>query len=140
MDIQTLLILLITGFAAGMLGGMVGVGGGIIVVPALVYFLGFSQLSAQGTSLALLLFPVGIFGVLQYHKHGHVDFGIVALLALGFLAGSFWGSRISLSLPPATVKRMFAILMILIAIKMLFLDKPTVDKNSVKGPEKEIRH
>jgi len=136
---QTLLILLMTGLAAGMLGGMVGIGGGIVMVPALVYFLGFSQLSAQGTSLALMLFPVGIFGVLQYHKQGHVDFSIVAILALGFLAGSYWGSRISLSLPIMTVKRIFAVLMILVALKMLLLDKPAGMKKSGNGAEKENR-
>lgn len=123
MDIQMILILLLIGVAAGMLGGMVGVGGGIIIVPSLVYFLGMSQLNAQGTSLALILLPVGILGVIQYHKQGYVDYKVVLMLALGFVLGSFFGSKISLSLPQETVKKFFAILMILIAIKMLFLDK-----------------
>ena len=123
MDIQMILILLLIGVAAGMLGGMVGVGGGIIIVPCLVYFLGMSQLNAQGTSLALILLPVGILGVIQYHKQGYVDYKVVLMLALGFVLGSFFGSKISLSLPQETVKKFFAILMILIAIKMLFLDK-----------------
>ncbi len=124
MDSQVIIILLLTGIAAGMLGGMVGVGGGIIIVPALVYFLGMSQFSAQGTSLALIMFPVGILGVLQYYKEGHVDFHMVLILAIGFILGSFLGSKISLSLPQETVKKGFAVLMILIAIKMLFFDKP----------------
>jgi len=124
MDSQVIIILLLTGIAAGMLGGMVGVGGGIIIVPALVYFLGMSQLTAQGTSLALILMPVGILGVLQYYKEGHVDFHMVFILAIGFILGSFLGSKITLSLPPETVKKFFALLMILIAIKMLFFDKP----------------
>lgn len=120
---QVIIILLFVGVCAGILGGLVGVGGGIIIVPALVYFLGFSQLNAQGTSLALIMFPVGILGVMQYYKQGYVDFHSVLYLAIGFVAGSLIGSKISLSLPQETVKKIFAILMIIIAIKMLFFDK-----------------
>lgn len=123
MTIQTILILVLTGIAAGILGGLVGVGGGIIIVPSLIYFLSFSQKSAQGTSLGLLLLPVGILGVLQYYKEGHVDFKIVAIIAIGFLAGSYFGSKIALSLPQETVKKIFAILLLVIGFKMLFIDK-----------------
>ena len=124
MDTQTILIIILVGIAAGILGGLVGVGGGIIIVPALVYFIGFSQKTAQGTSLGLIMLPVGILGVLQYYKQGHVDFRVVGVLAVGFLAGSYFGSKISLSLPQETVKKIFALLMVVIAIKMLFFDKP----------------
>ncbi len=130
MDIQTILIIILVGIAAGMLGGLVGVGGGIIIVPALVYFIGVSQKTAQGTSLGLIMLPVGILGVLQYYKQGHVDFRIVGLLAIGFLAGSYFGSKIALSLPQETVKRIFAILMILIAIKLLFFDKKKPEQDT----------
>ena len=123
MTIQTILILVLTGIAAGMLGGLVGIGGGIIIVPSLVYFLSFSQKSAQGTSLGLLLLPVGILGVLQYYKQGHVDFRVVLIVAIGFLAGSYFGSKVALSLPQETVKKIFAIMLLLISIKMLFIDK-----------------
>ena len=123
MDIQTILIIILVGIAAGILGGLVGVGGGIIIVPALVYFIGFSQKTAQGTSLGLIMLPVGIFGVLQYYKQGHVDFKVVGMLAIGFLAGSYFGSRFALSLPQETVKKIFASLMIIIAVKMIFFDK-----------------
>jgi len=123
MDIQTILIIILVGIAAGILGGLVGVGGGIIIVPSLVYFIGMSQKTAQGTSLGLIMLPVGILGVLQYYKQGHVDFRVVGILAVGFLAGSFFGSKIALSLPQETVKKIFAILMIVIAVKMLFFDK-----------------
>lgn len=122
MDINTIIILIIIGFATGILGGMVGVGGGVILVPALVFILGFSQLDAQGTSLALIMFPVGLLAVIQYYKQGHVNFNIVFLLAIGFVIGSFLGSKISLSIPQQTVKRIFAILMLVIAVKMLFFD------------------
>ena len=124
MSLYTILILILVGIVAGILGGLVGIGGGIIVVPSLIYFLNFSQKSAQGTSLGLLLLPVGILGVLEYYKQGHVDFKIVVILAVGFLAGSYFGSKIALSLPQETVKKIFAILMIILAIKMLFFDKP----------------
>ncbi len=123
MDTQTILIIILVGIAAGILGGLVGVGGGIIIVPALVYFIGFSQKTAQGTSLGLIMLPVGILGVLQYYKQGHVDFKVVGMLAVGFLLGSYFGSKIALSLSQETVKKIFAILMIVIAVKMLFFDK-----------------
>ena len=137
MDMQTILIIILVGVAAGMLGGLVGVGGGIIIVPALVYFIGFSQKTAQGTSLGLIMLPVGIFGVLQYYKQGHVDFRVVGILAAGFLAGSYFGSKIALSLPQETVKRIFAILMILIAIKILFFDKPKKEEQVVTTEQTE---
>lgn len=123
MDTQTIIMLLIIGLFTGVLGGLVGVGGGIILVPALVFFLGFSQLDAQGTSLALIMFPVGILGVIQYYKQGHVDFKIVILLAIGFVLGSFLGSKISLNINQQVVRKIFACLMIFIAIKMLFFDQ-----------------
>ena len=132
MTTQTILILVIIGIAAGILGGLVGVGGGIIIVPSLVYFLSFSQKSAQGTSLGLLLLPVGILGVMVYYKQGQVDLKVVAILAIGFLAGSYFGSKIALSLPQETVKKIFAIMLLLIGFKMLFLDKKiteTANKN-----------
>ncbi len=133
MDMQTVIILILVGIAAGTLSGMVGVGGGIVIVPALVYFLGFTQMNAQGTSLALIMLPVGVLGVMQYYKQGHVDFNVVIVLAIGFVAGSFFGSKFSLSLPEEAVKKIFAILMIIIAVKMLFLDKKIKDH---EPPEK----
>jgi len=124
MDTQMVLIIIVIGIAAGILSGLVGVGGGIIIVPALVYFVGFSQKTAQGTSLGLILLPVGILGVLQYYKQGHIDLKVVWILAIGFLIGGYLGSKIALSLSQETVRKIFAILMIVIAIKMLFIDKP----------------
>jgi uncharacterized membrane protein YfcA len=123
MTIATIIIIILTGLAAGILGGMVGIGGGIIIVPALVYFLAFSQHQAQGTSLALMLFPVGILGVINYYKKGYVDFRYAGLLAIGFVVGSYLGSKFSLSLPQLTVKKIFAVIMLLVALKMLFIDK-----------------
>ncbi len=138
MDIQAILIIIMVGIAAGILGGLVGVGGGIIIVPALVYFIGFSQKTAQGTSLGLIMLPVGILGVLQYYKQGHVDFKVVGILAVGFLIGSFFGSKVALSLPQETVKKIFAVLMILIAIKMLFFDKEVKVAEHTTTTEKTV--
>ena len=137
MDVQVILIIILVGIAAGILGGLVGVGGGIIIVPSLVYFIGFSQKTAQGTSLGLIMLPVGILGVLLYYKQGHVDFRVVGILAVGFLIGSYFGSKIALSLPQETVKKIFAILMILIAAKMLFFDK-TKKEETKTGSEQKI--
>ncbi len=135
MTTATVLILLAIGLFSGILGGMVGIGGGIIIVPALIYFLGFSQLNAQGTSLALIMFPVGVLGVINYYKQGHIDFNIVFILAAGFVIGSFLGSKFAMNIPQVFVKKFFAILMIVIAIKILFLDKkdPDKDKNNHAG-------
>ena len=123
MDTQTILIIILIGIAAGMLSGLVGVGGGLIIVPALVYFLSMSQHTAQGTSLGLILLPVGIFAVLNYYKQGHIDLKVVGILAIGFVVGGYLGSKISLSLSQETVKKIFAMLMILVAVKMIFFDK-----------------
>ena len=128
MDTQTIIILLMVGLVAGMLGGIVGVGGGIIIVPALVYFLGFSQHTAQGTSLGLIMLPVGILGFLQYYyscqKAGTpISFNVIGVLAIAFVIGSFFGSKIALSLPQDILKKGFAVLLIIVAIKMLFFDK-----------------
>jgi uncharacterized membrane protein YfcA len=122
-NMEIFLYLLIIGLAAGFMGGLVGIGGGVIIVPALVMLLGMSQHQAQGTSLMMILFPVGILGVLNYYKQGYVDFKYAGLLAIGFFIGSYLGSKYSLSLPQLTVKRIFAVVMMLLAIKILFVDK-----------------
>ena len=123
MTIQTIIILVVIGIAAGLLSGLVGIGGGLIIVPALIFFLGFSQKLAQGTSLGILLLPIGVLAVMQYYKAGYVDVKTVWLVALGFIAGGYFGSRIALSLSHESVKKIFAIVLLLIAFKMLFLDK-----------------
>ena len=135
MDAQTLIVLLLVGIAAGTLSSMVGIGGGIIIVPALVYFLAFSQKMAQGTSLAILLLPIGLLGVIQFYKQGYVDIKVALIISIAFFFGSYFGSKIALNLSQETLKKAFAVLLILIACKMLFLDKkPTIseDNNATK--------
>ena len=123
MELQTVLILLLIGLFAGVLSGVIGIGGGIIIVPALVYFIGFSQRTAQGTSLAILLLPVGLLGVIQFYKAGYVDVKVTAVIALAFFIGSYFGSRIALTISQEILKKCFAVLLIIIAVKMLFFDK-----------------
>lgn len=127
MNIQTILILLAIGVLSGLLSGLVGIGGGIVIVPALVLFVGFSQKLAQGTSLGILLLPVGILAVMQFYKAGFVDVKTVWYVALGFILGGYFGSKIALSLSQDTVKKVFAVFLILISLKMLFLDKKVKD-------------
>lgn len=123
MSIQTIVLLVIVGLLAGVLSGLVGLGGGVIIVPALVFLLGFSQHEAQGTSLGILLLPAGIFAVMNYYRKGYIDVKVVLLLFVGFLAGGWLGSKLSLSLPESTLKKVFAIALLLIAGKVLFFDK-----------------
>ncbi|MBU6158640.1 MAG: sulfite exporter TauE/SafE family protein [Bacteroidetes bacterium] len=127
MDILMIIGLLLIGLAAGILGGMVGVGGGLIVVPALVFFFGFSQHEAQGTSLGLLVLPVALLGMINYYRSGYVDFRVVGLLAVSFFIGSYWGSKWSLSLPQETIKKYFALLLFYTAFKMIGWEKKLLE-------------
>jgi uncharacterized membrane protein YfcA len=120
MALSTLLILVVIGVVAGMLGGFVGVGGGIIIVPALMWALGFTQHQATGTSLAILLLPVGILAVWNYHKAGNIDWQAALIISATFVVGAYFGSKLSLSLPPETVKKVFGGVMILAALKLIF--------------------
>jgi uncharacterized membrane protein YfcA len=122
MGTETILVLIIIGLIAGVLSGMVGVGGGIIVVPALVFFLGFTQHQAQGTSLGLLLLPVGILAVVNYYNKGYIDVKVVIIMSVAFILGGWLGSKLSLALPQETVKRIFAIILFYTAFKMLGWD------------------
>jgi uncharacterized protein len=123
MSIQTVLIIILIGLAAGMLSGLVGVGGGIIIVPALVFFLGFNQHQAIGTSLGILLLPAGILAVINYCKKGFIDLKVVLILFIGYIVGSYFGSNISLSASQDLLKKIFAFMLIIIAVKMLFFEK-----------------
>lgn len=115
----TIIILLCIGLMAGILSGMVGVGGGIIIVPALVYFMGVSQHQGQGTSLAVLLLPVGIFAVYNYYKAGYVDVQSTLIIASTFLIGGFIGSKIAISIDQAMIKKVFGVFLLLVALKMI---------------------
>jgi len=120
MAISTFLILIAIGLVAGFLSGMLGIGGAIIMVPALVFIIGFSQHMAQGTSLAVMLPPIGIIAAMNYWKAGNVNLKFALILAAAFLAGSYFGSKYALTIPQAALKKVFAVLLILIAVKMLW--------------------
>ncbi len=119
---QVILILILIGLFAGMLSGLIGVGGGIVIVPCLIYFLGFNQYQAQGTSLGLLLLPIGILAAANYYNKGFIDVKYVSFMAIGFVAGGWLGSKISLALPEETLKKIFAIILFYTAFKMLGWD------------------
>jgi uncharacterized membrane protein YfcA len=123
MTIQTIVLLVVVGLLAGILSGLVGLGGGVIIVPALVFLLGFSQHQATGTSLGILLLPAGIFAVINYYQKGMIDVRVVLLIFIGFLAGGWLGSKISLSVNETVLKKIFAVVLLLIAGKVLFFDK-----------------
>ncbi len=123
MSLTTILLLIIVGLVAGFLSGLIGIGGGVIIVPALVLFLGFTQKEAQGTSLGILLLPVGILAVIQYYKQGYMNVNYVLIVALSFVIGGFLGSKLALGISDEKMKKIFAIIMMLIAIKMLFFDR-----------------
>jgi len=122
MDAGTITALILVGIAAGTLSGLVGVGGGIIIVPALIFFLGFSQLEAQGTSLGLLLLPAGILAVINYYNKGFIDFRVVGIMCIAFVLGGWLGSRLALSLPQELVKKIFAVFLFYTAFKMMGWD------------------
>ncbi len=123
MSAQTIIILILIGLAAGMLSGLVGVGGGIIIVPSLIYFLGLTQKEAQGTSLGILLLPVGILAVMQYYRQGFIDLHYILIIALSFVVGGLLGSKIATTqLNDEKLKKIFAIIMMLASLKMLFFD------------------
>ncbi len=136
MQLQTIVILLLIGLAAGLLSGMVGVGGGIILVPCLIYFLGFTQKTAQGNSLGLLLLPLGVLGVMNYWKEGHVDFRVVLVMAVGFVLGNFFGSKWALVMSDDKLKKLFAIIMLIASVKMLFFDKSKKETPTANGTSK----
>jgi len=120
MNIQELIILLLIGLAAGIFGGMVGLGGGVIMIPAMIYFLGMNQLSAQGTSLAVMLPPIGILAAMNYYKAGQVNLKYAIVISIAFIIGGYFGSKFALNLPVSTVKKIFGFSLIAIALKMIF--------------------
>ncbi|MBK9177242.1 MAG: sulfite exporter TauE/SafE family protein [Flavobacteriales bacterium] len=119
MDTQTIGLLIIVGLLAGILSGFVGIGGGLLMVPALVWLLGYSQHQAQGTSLAVLMLPVVALAVRNYWKDGMIDWKVVGVIAAAFLAGGYLGSKGALALPADTVKRVFGVIMLVAAIKLI---------------------
>ena len=118
-----ILLLLVLGLLAGLLSSMVGIGGGIVIVPALVFLFAMSQKMAQGTSLVMLLPPIGLLAVINYYKAGYVDFKVSGILIVAFIVGSYFGSKVALNLPETALKRIFGVFLMVLAIKYLFFSK-----------------
>lgn len=110
---------LFLGIVAGALSGLIGIGGGVIIVPVLVFLCRFSQHEAQGTTLALLIPPIGILAAWSYYKHGYVNLHVAGLICVGFVIGSYLGARLATSLSNAALERVFGVALLLIALKML---------------------
>ena len=119
MDVQVVLSLVLIGVLAGILSGLVGVGGGVVMVPMLILLLGFNQHQAQGTSLAVLVVPVTAVAVYTYHKEGFIDWRYVGIIALFFVIGGYFGSKIAVGLDQKMLKKVFGFILLLIAGKML---------------------
>ncbi len=120
MTVNTIIILILIGVFAGILSGFVGIGGGVLIVPALIYFFGLSQMEAQGTSLFLMLPPIGILAVMNYYKTGNVNIWYGIIIACAFVIGGYFGSKLSLRLSPYVVKVIFGTFMLYVAFKMVW--------------------
>lgn len=116
----TIIICLVIGVAAGIMSGLIGIGGGIVIVPALVFLLGFTQQKAQGTTLALLVPPIGILAAWTYYRQGFVDLKVAGVICVGFLLGGLIGARIATGLPDGVLEKIFAIVLFLVSLKMFF--------------------
>jgi uncharacterized membrane protein YfcA len=121
MVLQSFLLCLLGAFA-GIFSGLIGIGGGIIIVPALIYAFGLSQHQAQGTTLMLLVPPIGALAAWTYYKQGYVDLKIAGFICLGFFLGGLLGAKAAIFIPDAILRKVFSVVMILIGLKM-FLDK-----------------
>lgn len=127
METSAIITLLLIGIAAGVLSGLVGVGGGIILVPALIYFFHYNQHQAQGTSLGVLVLPVVILGFYQYYKFCRdagtpIDFKVIGLLAAGFIFGGLFGGKIAARIDTEQMKKIFAVILFYTAFKLLGWD------------------
>ncbi|MGD0274988.1 MAG: TSUP family transporter [Syntrophales bacterium] len=111
---------ILLGVVAGILSGMIGIGGGTIIVPALVILFGFSQHMAQGTTLALLVPPIGILAVWTYYRAGYVDLQTAGLVCIGFVIGGFIGAKVATNLTSAVLEKIFGIALLIISLKMIF--------------------
>lgn len=116
---ETLTLILI-GLVGGIASGFVGIGGGIVIVPALVFFLGFSQHNAQGTTLAMMIPPIGLLAVWNYYKSGMVNIKAAVIMTITFFIGGYLGSKLAVKLPADVVKKIFGFLMLIAAFKLIF--------------------
>jgi uncharacterized protein len=114
---MTILYILI-GVAAGVLSGLFGIGGGVVIVPALLLMAGMTPLTATGTSLGALLLPVGALGAWEYYRKGQLDLRVALLLAVGLFFGAFFGAKFAQLLTPVQLRRAFAVFLVLVAVRV----------------------
>ncbi len=122
METYVVLTLLSIGLVAGSISGLIGIGAGVLIVPALTIFLKYSQHQAQGISLGLFLFPVGILAVLNYHDKGFVDFKAVGIMAIAFVIGGWIGSKASFMISETILRKIFAFVLFIVASRLMFFD------------------
>jgi uncharacterized protein len=120
MDLSTIVILVIIGLLSGLLSGVIGIGGGLIMIPLMMMILGMDQLTAQGTSLAVMLPPIGILATYNYYNSGNLKIDYAIIIASTFVVGGYFGSKLALSLPINSLRLIFGILMLLVSLKMIF--------------------
>ena len=119
MTTTTIVSLIVIGLLAGLLSGLVGVGGGIIMVPLLILFLGFNQHQAQGTSLTVLVVPVTALAVFNYYKQGYINWKYALVIALFFVIGGYFGSKLAVSIDQKMLKKIFSIVLLILGAKLL---------------------
>ena len=120
MSFSALMLLIVIGLLSGSLSGLVGVGGGIIMIPLLISFFGFTQLNAQGTAIAAMLPPIGILAAINYYQEGYVRWEYSLVIAIAFVVGGFFGSKLSISISQHLVRQIFAIILFIVALKLFF--------------------
>lgn len=120
MSIPTIVILIFIGLAAGLLSGIIGIGGGLIMIPLLIILLGLDQHTAQGTSLAVMLPPIGILAAMNYYKSGNLNWEYALIIASTFIVGGYFGSKIALQLSPQVLRKVFGVIMLVASLKMIF--------------------
>ncbi len=121
MTVEIVLLLLLLGLIAGFLSGSVGVGGGVVMVPLAIWFLGYTQHQAQGLSLAVLAVPVTFIAAYTYHTNGHqLDWRYALVIAVSFVVGGYLGSKIAVDLNQQMLKKIFGAILLIVAVKMIF--------------------
>ncbi len=115
-----ILLYLVLGFAAGTFSGLIGIGGGVIIIPVLIFFFGLSQHQAQGTTLALFVPPIGLLAAWTYYTQGYVNLKIAAFVCMGFFVGGLLGARIATGLSNIVLEKIFGAALLLVALRMLF--------------------
>ena len=120
MNISFLVFLVIIGLLAGLFSGLLGVGGGLVMIPMMVVLLGYSQHEAQGTSLAVLAIPVTFLAAYNYYAEGFVNWKFALIIAVSFLIGGFFGSKLAITIDRELLKKIFGVILIIAAIKMFF--------------------